>query len=157
MPSVTYSFSLLILLLSNWASVYSQDSQSVEILGQYPVEQSRKDSAFIMPAMIITSEKQLIESWDKLKGGDRPKINFNSSFLVLHVRDAADPNRHRFLARIKDGQLELMALSTRIGFQRSDKTITTLVEFSRKGVVSFKAFNPKNNKQVVTPLKPSGK
>lgn len=95
---------------------------------------------------------QFSEVWNRLQGGDKPTIDFNSSFVVAHVRDAADPNGHRFSGRVKEGELELMTLSTLIGFQPSDKTVTTLIEFSRKGVISFKAYDPKTRKYKLTPL-----
>lgn len=143
---------LNIALLVGGVSLSAQDSSTAEPLGKYPVEQPQVDSAFIKPGLVITTQKQFTEAWRKLKGGDQPKISFDSAFVVLHVRDAADPNRHRFSARIKGGALEVLALSTRIGFQRSDRTLTTVLEFSRDGVEAVRAYNPKTRKHVTTPL-----
>ena len=149
-----FSLALLVLaLISGGVSVSAQESRTAEILGKYPVEQPRVNSSFIKPGLVVTTQKQFSEVWKKLKGGDQPKISFDSAFVVLHVRDAADPNRHRFTARIRDSELEILALSTRIGFQRSDRTLTTVMEFSREGVEAFREYNPKTRKHVTTPLK----
>jgi len=132
--------------------LFAQQSEAVELLGKYPVEQAREDSGFIKPGLVITTNQQFNQVWKKLKGGDQPKINFENSFVVLHVRDAADPNRHRFVPRVKDGVLEVLALSTRIGFQRSDKTLTTIIEFSRTGISAVRDYNPKTKKHITTAL-----
>lgn len=154
MPHFCLSLSVFSLCFFSSLTAPAQDFEKVPLLGQYPVEQTREESAFVEPGLLITSQKQLVELWAKLKGGDQPKVNFKTSILIANVRDAADPNRPRFMARSKQGQLELMVLTTRIGFQRSDRTITTLLEISRKGLTSFKAYNPKTNKHVVSPIKP---
>ncbi len=141
---------LLMTLSISWLP--AQQTESVELLGKYPVEQSREDSGFIQPGLVITTNEQFNQIWKKLKGGDQPKISFETSFIVLHVRDAANPNRHRFSARVKDGELEVLALSTRIGFQRSDKTLTTILEVSRDGISAVRAYNPKTKKHITTAL-----
>jgi len=68
------------------------------------------------------------------------------------VRDAANPNGHRFSGRVKEGEFELMAVSTLIGFQPSDETVTTFIEFCRKDVDSFKTYDPKHRIYKLTRL-----
>lgn len=128
----------------------AQGFEKVEIRGQFPVEQLRKNSEFIQRIPVITSQKQLYEVWKKLKGGEKPRVHFETSLLIPRVRDAADPNRHQFSARVKDGKLELLTLSTLIGFERSDKTITTLIEIPRKGITAIRHYNPVTRKYEVT-------
>lgn len=150
-PIRTLAITLLVVTFTvSWLP--AQQTESVELLGKYPVEQSREDSGFIKPGLVITTNEQFNQIWKKLKGGDQPKISFETSFVVLHVRDAADPNRHRFSARVKDGELEVLALSTRIGFQRSNKTLTTFIEFPRTGIRTVRAYNPKTKKHIKTAI-----
>ena len=144
---------LTILMLAIFFPLQAQEIRNVPILGEYPVEQTHEDSAFIPRMLLISNNKQLTDVWKKLKGGDLPIIDFKSSIVVASVRDAADPNQRRFLPRVRMGELEINILSTRIGFQPSTRTVTTLIEVSREGIRSFRQYDPKTRKYLITKLK----
>ena len=69
---------------------------------------------------------------------DLPEVDFESSFLCIQTRDAADPNRVRWSARHnEDGEAELMGISTLIGFEPSEKIKMAFLSVEREEATSL--------------------
>lgn len=96
--------------------------------------------------------------WKELQGKkELPKVDFKKSMLLLSFKDAADPNRGSMTIRLNDkGHLEVLSLSTLIGFRPSDMTKITISQIPREGVKAVKRYDPKARKMVTDPV-PDGK
>lgn len=116
--------------------------------------------------------------WQQLQPqADMPAVDFDKSIVLLHVRDAADPNQFRFRvihrpethspttendqaaqapAAVKadqaSGTFELVGMSTRKGFQPSQQSRVTLLEIPREGLDALQVYDRKQKKSVQLPI-----
>ena len=121
--------------------------EPIEIIGQSSLKTTRKAVEAAKLGQFIAAGKAWSETWKLLDSDSKPpKIDFTKFLVLVHVRDAADPNRHRFSAIVDEGNAELMALSTRIGFQRSENVTITFHAVSRKGIKAVKSWDIKQKK-----------
>ena len=127
------------------------ERKPVDISGQFMLKTTRQAIEKAKLGSFIADAKSWTRTWAELQPGkdapkDAPKVDFKKSLLLVHVRDTADPNRHRFNAFLNEGNAELMALSTRIGFQRSEKATITFHTVSREGIKAVKSWDVKQRK-----------
>ena len=123
------------------------ERKPIEISQQLMLKSTRQTIDKAKLGSFIADAKNWTRIWTLLQPGkDAPKFDFKKSLVLVHIRDAADPNRHRFNAILNEGNAELMALSTRIGFQRSENVTITFHAVSREGIKAVKTWDIKQKK-----------
>ena len=79
----------------------------------------------------------LADWWEQAELAEEgmPEVDFEQSILCIQTRDGADPNRVRYSGSINEqGELEIMGITTLIGFQPSDEDKCTFLLVPREGV-----------------------
>ncbi len=115
------------------------------------------------------------ETWELLWSQLAPdeecaQVDFAQSLVLLHVRDKNDPNKFRFRVRLvpaestdnasdsqgqakpAEGIVELVGMSTRMGFEKSETSQMTLMEIPRKEVTALKIYDPAKKTQRHIPI-----
>lgn len=135
------------------APVNALERRPLEISQQLTLKATRQAVDKAKLGGFIADGKTWSRIWGQLQPGkNAPKVDFKKSLVLIHIRDAADPNRHRFSAAVNEGDAQLMALSTRIGFQRSDNATITFHEVPRQGIKAVKSWDAEQRKIRVQPV-----
>lgn len=81
----------------------------------------------------------LVAWWEAMEWAfkDKPDVDFEDSILLIETRDAADPNQVRWGGRLnQDGELEVMGMSTLMGYEPSDEVKLIFLVAPREGIAS---------------------
>lgn len=99
-----------------------------------------KDAAEALPeGRFVADSEALHDLWDELDlpGEELPEVDFEDNLLLIEHRDAADPNHVRYSAMLnEDGELEVGAMTTLMGFPPSDRVKLVFLAYPREGVTA---------------------
>ena len=131
---------IVICLLPSMTDAVAQDRRANEFttmaLKQVAEQVVDKAKGEALPESRLFIDADAFAAWWEEMGWeeeDLPEVDFESSFLCIETRDAADPNRVRWSARHnEDGEAELMGMSTLIGFEPSDKIKMAFLSVERE-------------------------
>jgi len=82
----------------------------------------------------------LVAWWEAMEWAfqDKPDVDFRESILIIEYRDAADPNQVRWGGRLnQNGELEVMGISTLMGYDPSDEVKLEFLVVPREGIVAI--------------------
>jgi hypothetical protein len=88
-----------------------------------------------LPNVIVkpAAWKKVWSAWNP--GQPVPEVDFTKNLVLVHLQDAADPNKVKHNVQLNDeGILRVLSISTLIGFQPSDQRKFTLMLVPRAGV-----------------------
>jgi len=110
----------------------------IEAIGQRVVDSGVADS---LPAGSFFADEQAFAAWweqAELAEEDRPEIDFETVFLSVEYQNAADPNRVHHSATLNSlGQVDVVGITTLMGFEPSDQTKLLFIAIPREGVVGI--------------------
>lgn len=122
----------------------AQPGEELPILGTFQgtVANDKKPALKIG---FIAAEADWKEVWAKVNPKEKlPDVDFARHFLLVEMRDAADPNRSTAsVVKDEEGVVTMTVVSTLIGFEASDRTIYRFHKVSREGVTGVMRFDEK--------------
>jgi len=109
----------------------------MEVACEQVIDKADLDS--LPDGLFIADADALAEYWESTEFdmGEKPELEFDEAIVVIEYRDAADPNRVRYMGRVNsDGELEVMGMTTMMGFPPSDQFKLTFLIVPREGVTA---------------------
>ncbi|MGF1581983.1 MAG: hypothetical protein ACFCD0_21870 [Gemmataceae bacterium] len=134
--------------------IQAQEPKTLRVLAEHMAIVKKAKAPKSKTEGFVAKEASWTKMWKKLAPkGQAPKVDFSKQLVLVLVRDAADPNRINVTIRKnKEGVVELLAITTLIGFQPSDQRKFLFYVVSREGVQGVSRYDPKLRKRVVEPL-----
>ncbi len=133
----------------------------MEIQNEWSIVAASKQVAELGVEHLVGDQETWELLWTQLAPQqERPEVDFTQSLVLIHVRDNNDPNKVRFRvrpvpadvnaaaddsqkeSRSAKGIFELVGMSTRMGFQKSETSKLTLLEIPRKEVTALRVYDP---------------
>lgn len=144
---------VLMLYCVSLALAQGPERTSLKILDRFEMTVDNQIKPKI-PANFVASEKQWQEIWKTVNPKlEAPKVDFKKNLVLVESYDKADPNRRRVsVMRDAKGVVNVMAMSTLIGFQPSNETKFEFYVVSRDNVTGIKIFDPETRKQITMPI-----
>jgi hypothetical protein len=127
--------------------------EELEIQQEWTLKSSKKSLEKFGLESFVADPAEWQSIWEKFAADqEAPKVDFEKSIVLVHVADAADPNRVRFSVKANEGIVELMALTTRMGFESSSQAKVTFLAIDSTGLKSIRFFDPDSGKMLERPL-----
>ena len=142
-PTVLCLLALALLVCLPAAQEVRADDEDAPRFTRVEVEEAGelvRDKAVVeaLPeGQFFSDGEALVAWWEAMDWAfkDKPDVDFDDSILVIETRDAADPNRVRWGGRLnQDGELEVMGMSTMMGFESSDEVKLVFLVVPREGI-----------------------
>ncbi len=132
----------------------AQRAEKLPILAKHNATVEKAKAPKLKNQGFVATEKKWKAVWKKLAPKAKaPKVDFSKQFVLVIVRDAADPNRMGVtIQKNNDGVVSILAFSTLIGFEPSTMNKYQFYVVSREGVKGVRRYDRKLRKQVVDPL-----
>lgn len=136
-------FSLLIFLIAIAFQASAEEQERPKWIEASVVKEItvKKALAEGLPAGRLFVDGEAFKQWWEQAGQDAedlPEVDFEKLFLSVEVKDAADPNKVHWSGKLsEEGEIDVMGMSTLIGYEPSDRVTLTLLAFEREHVKSL--------------------